>query len=496
MITSVVMGQGSWTLRFGDSYGRTRITDIVETESGFVAAFTQYNSLATPIKRAFLAHIDQSGALTDTIRIWGEPRASSIWALSLDSLTGQISALGDHRVSFGDESYYWYATDDALQRIDSSSYRCEGLSTIALDNVLRTSTGDLIILGTGTGSSGVWFTALQLIRITQQGDSLDSFLIDNPGFLVGRDIAQIHADTLLVTAYGLPQLPFFQSGIASYAKYTTDLDLVDGFVGRRLDGVDGALTFDNNISDHLHLIQLPSGNLIVSGRTGSASTYRTAIQKITAQGEWLAAFTPQSEFPVDHPAALRSSVLINGNVLLASMENYFVGQLVFTPFLPDIPNRIRIHHLDTALNLKCTHVVDGMSENAYYWLDRIKATSDGGYILCGGRVDLTAPEFLFEGWVQKFGPEDCTIGIPEGPYSAPVRVFPNPGTNGFTLTMNGPDRGAAMDLYDIAGKMVRSASMSFGTLHIDASDLPTGIYMYRLVGRDGSALASGRWVKE
>jgi hypothetical protein len=70
MITSVVMGQGSWTLRFGDSYGRTRITDIVETESGFVAAFTQYNSLATPIKRAFLAHIDQSGALTDTIRIW------------------------------------------------------------------------------------------------------------------------------------------------------------------------------------------------------------------------------------------------------------------------------------------------------------------------------------------------------------------------------------------------------------------------------------------
>ncbi|MBX2978511.1 MAG: T9SS type A sorting domain-containing protein [Flavobacteriales bacterium] len=495
MITSVVMGQDAWSFRFADTFGRSRITDIVETGSGYVAAITQYNLAATPSRRSYLAHVDYSGSLTDIIRLWGDSLAASVWALSQDG-SGKISAVGDQRVVEGDESFCWYASDGQLQRIDSASYRASGLWRIFLDNVHRESNGDLIILGNGAITEWVSWNTIQLIRINQNGDSLAGFQYVSDGILAGRDITRIHEDTLLVTAYGVPQLPFFEYGFASYSKFSNALELVDGFVGQTLDGAAGPLTFQNNISDLLHMSQLPSGDLIVSGRRGAGSSYRAVIQKITTQGDWLAAYLPESEYPLDHPAALRSSIVQDDRILLAAMENFFVGQLVFTPFLPDIPNRVRVHQLDTSLNVQCSYVVDGIAENAYYWVDRIKATNDGGFILCGGRVDLNAPQFLFEGWAQKFGPEDCTVGIQEDLYLAPVRIFPNPGTEGFTLIMNGPDRSAVLELYDMEGKVVCTGTMAYGTIQVDASDLATGMYMYRLVDPLGMPLASGRWIKE
>jgi len=64
------------------------------------------------------------------------------------------------------------------------------------------------------------------------------------------------------------------------------------------------------------------------------------------------------------------------------------------------PNRVHVYKLDTSLNVLCEHIVDGFLENAYYYLNRVKATDDGGFMLMGARRDLSDPSGYFEGRAQ------------------------------------------------------------------------------------------------
>ena len=494
MAGSPAMSQSAWSF-LTEPARQVRITDVLEVDNGVLLSISTYNIDSLPSKRSFISKLDVFGDLTGTSRIWNDDDATSIWSLQKDWNGSGYMALGDLWSSVGDSGFHSLRFTSDLVHLDSTIYRCQALTQPFLDNSIRLDNGEVIIAGVGYGTSGFPVSAMQLIRIDQHGDSLDSWRVDNPGFLVARDVIEFKPDSFMVSAFGVPLGSPIQSGIASYSKFNTDLDLVGGFAGGTLDGSDDPLTFTNNISDHLHLSLLPSSNLIVSGRRGSGSSFRMAVQKITASGAWLAAFTPQSEFPLDYPAALRSSVLVGNELLVASMENYFYGIEVGTPFQPDMPNRIRIHKLDTALNLLCTNVLDGFAENAYYWLDRIKATSDGGYILCGGRVDLNAPTFEFAGWAQKFGPDDCFTGFDELAGGQEAVVYPNPGTDQFTLNLNGAMRDAQVVLFSVTGQAVASGWLRNGSVTISTAELLPGVYAYRVIDRAGTERASGRWVK-
>ena len=374
------MSQSAWSFTTGPGR-QVRVTDVVEVDDGVLLSITNYNVDSLPVTRSFISKLDVFGLLTGTSRVWNDTDATSVWSLQDDWDGSGYMALADLWPSVGDSGFYSLRFASDLTHLDPTIYRCADLSQPFLDNSFRLDNGDVIIAGVGYGTSGFPISAIQLIRIDQNGDSLDSWREDNTGFLAARDVIEFGPDSIMVSAFGIPVTTPFQSGIASYSKFNADLDLVGGFAGGTLDGSNDPLNFQNNISEHLHLSLLPSGNLIVSGRRGSGSSFRTAVQKITSGGNWLASFTPQSEFQLDHPAALRSSALVGNEVLVASMENYFYGAEVGTPFQPDMSNRIRVHKLDTALNPICTNLVDGFAENAYYWLDRIKPTSDGGYIL-------------------------------------------------------------------------------------------------------------------
>ena len=102
---------------------------------------------------------------------------------------------------------------------------------------------------------------------------------------------------------------------------------------------------------------------------------------------------------------------------------------------------------------------------------------------------------LMAAWAQKFGPEDCFVGLKET-VQVNYSVFPNPGEDQFSFTINGSLPSALLTLFDANGRAMGNSQLKNNKVDMDTSDLPPGLYTFRLIdGASGQHIASGRWIK-
>lgn len=494
---NTTMAQTGWSY-FGEPQSRReRITDVTEDPFGYTVLCTEYDLLANPQARTRLLRLNIAGSAQNSRYLWdglSSPSAYVLLPRTTNAPQAVLGALGD---STTHGAFFSHFTDQELTPIDSVMYQFDSLNNTFLDNAIRMPDDGILAALCGTMYGASWWNTQILMRTNAAGDSLDSDVRIGTSHLIPRSLLALDDDTVMVATLGFYPTPYFQQwSFSTFSKFNSDLDLVGGFVSQPFDGSSGPITFGNTLFDGLHLSRLESGNLIISGRPAGSSSVRTVVLKIGPSGEWKAVFTPQSEFPMDFPAALGSSALTTENgILLASMENFFMGFEVGTYFLPNHPNQVKVFKLDTALNVTCTNIVDGFAENAYYWVDRIKATSDGGYLLCGGRFDLDQPNGRMVGWVQKFGPDDCFTSIGKGFDNRTATVSPNPGTDRMRMQLNGPIVPGRLTLLDMNGREVLSGALQGNSAELDTQALAAGVYAYRVVGEAGATLMSGRWIK-
>lgn len=84
-----------------------------------------------------------------------------------------------------------------------------------------------------------------------------------------------------------------------------------------------------------------------------------------------------------------------------------------------------------------------------------------------------------------------TVGISD-PLNG-LKVYPNPGQDGFTVWMENVD-GESIELMDLSGKLLRTVPLKGEQTKVDTRDLPVGMYLYRVTG-SGWMSAHGKWVK-
>lgn len=84
-----------------------------------------------------------------------------------------------------------------------------------------------------------------------------------------------------------------------------------------------------------------------------------------------------------------------------------------------------------------------------------------------------------------------SVGIPEQEL-AEVRVFPSPATDALHIATT---TFCELQLFDASGRVLLRSTIN-GTRTLDVSSFATGLYSYQLIGRDGTPVAAGRWVKE
>ena len=132
------------------------------------------------------------------------------------------------------------------------------------------------------------------------------------------------------------------------------------------------------------------------------------------------------------------------------------------------------------------------------YLSDINLTSDGGFIASGFTYDN--PENF---WVVKTDSLGCdTIGcnftgieqIKENDIG--VKVFPNPSTGQFTLSLSNVPEKCNVEVYNVLGERVESEKVKGESEEIDLSGQPNGIYLYRVITENGGLVGSGKVIIE
>jgi hypothetical protein len=452
-----------------------------------------WGSLGTN-SEARVSLLSPAGQLLETRQLWSSTISADISVLLHDPVNGRFHAMGTLRNISGQYLCYDHILDENGVPIDSNRFMFPNVEFANVDNACIEPNGNVVIAAYGRTIGAPSAIDKSIIyRISPNADSLSSRTLPGTFLFAARDVIQLDGDTLLIACEGSP-FNHVEQKATYYRLHGPSLEVQGRFIAGPYDGSLDTILSNAVVKAALHVHALPSGRLIVSGN--AANGQHAVIQKLDRQGRYISHFLPEMEFDHYYPGGYGGSALIGEDeVLFARMANFFIGPP--SPFMPTFPNRIEYFKLDTALNLLCSGIVDGFADNAYYFLDRIKPTADGGFLLMGGRMDLNAPQPLFDGWIQKLPPTACSTGLAERSNKYVVSVHPNPGNTTLTLTLDGPEqRPLTLRITEISGRDVRSETIYTRTTSVDMSNLTSGLYVYTLVDADGLVLSSGKWIKE
>lgn len=487
--------QSSWLHELQVPGRMVRITDATESSDGIVLVATLHVLNTFDMQGpGMVQKLDNAGSLITSRGIWSDSLTSPFKVIP-NAVNSTIDILGDYGMN-GEYGGFWVRLDNELYAIDSMLYPIPDAVGASLDNGMRATNGDMILPVFFSVVLDNPHSSLLVLRLGPEGDSISSARFDTSWILAARDVAETSNGHYILGCVGAPVLPDFDVGFVSYMKFDTALTYSGGYSGPRIDGSNSIANFQNTLHDHQSFVVLEDGQLLVGGKTGSLSSgHKGAILKMTEQGEWLGSIILDTPFQNDHPAILRNLTRDpDGNLLFAMIANFEPGPP--SPFQPEEPSRVHVYKLDTALNVLCTNVIDGFAENAYYFVDRIIATDDGGYLTVGSRVDLSDPERPWVGWARKFGPDDCFTGLNEEAGAPQVLIAPNPGRDELRIVLNGSHRNASVALHNLNGHLVATKPLRLGHARFDTSALASGVYAYIVSDAVGRRIASGRWVKE
>lgn len=490
---AMAVGQDSWSVVLPNTGQNIRITDCVPRGDGYLTTNVHFwGSLGTN-SEAHVSLLSPTGQLLETRQLWPSAASADVSVLLHDPVNARYHALGTLKSSSGQFWCFDYIFNGEGVPLDSNRLIFPNAEFAGVDNACIEQDGSVVIAAYGRTLGALAAEDRTIIyRISSNADSLTSRTLQGDFLFAARHVTILDGDTLLIACEGSP-FNFVEEKATYYKLHGPALEVQGRFLAGPYDGSLDTVLSNAVVKAALHVHPLSSGRLIVSG--SAASGQHAVIQKLDQQGRYLDHFLPYSEFDYNFPGRYGGSAMVGDDeVLFARMANFFIGPP--SPFMPTFPNRIEYFKLDTALNLLCSGIVDGFADNAYYFLDRIKPTADGGFLLMGGRMDLNAPQPFFDGWIRKLPPTACYTGVADRSNENMVSVYPNPGTTSLMLTVAGFEHGPlTLRITEISGRSVRSETITNRTTSIDMSNMSSGLYLYSVVDADGLVLGSGKWIK-
>ena len=151
---------------------------------------------------------------------------------------------------------------------------------------------------------------------------------------------------------------------------------------------------------------------------------------------------------------------------------------------------------DSMLNVRWEHFYYG---DAYYFMSKLIATSDGGCIMAGTRFDYKTHPWVHERdiYILKVNAEGLITST--NGKSAPIVhdaiVYPNPGSNVLRVRVAAQHPESLFKLYNMSGKLVLQLPIHGKTAAFNTTFLPPATYIYTITAKTGLN-EKGKWVKE
>jgi len=224
----------------------------------------------------------------------------------------------------------------------------------------------------------------------------------------------------------------------------------------------------------------------------SNESYNIALMKMIFPNlEINSAIVGRSADTMDFAGTFQGMDFINpSNIYIAGTSN-----ISFGGYYAYQPSWYLISRFDSTLNLYWTKYYGG---DAYYVLQSVTATSDGGAIVAGTRFDyLNHPENQLDVYVLKIDSTGLYTNVdkeePVPVYDA--IVYPNPGSD-YLIVQSGPQvSGAVFRMYDMLGRQVMEERLTSTLLRFNAGSLAAGTYPWQIIFNN-KTIENGKWVKE
>ncbi|HXB12160.1 MAG TPA: T9SS type A sorting domain-containing protein, partial [Bacteroidia bacterium] len=118
------------------------------------------------------------------------------------------------------------------------------------------------------------------------------------------------------------------------------------------------------------------------------------------------------------------------------------------------------------------------------------ATTDTAKALCTGNYCCTVTD--------KHGCVDSVCvsvvaGIDELSHSSAIQIFPDP-NNGY-FTISGLSKGLVIEVYNYIGQRISHGNADNASMEFNIADRPNGIYLVRILTKDGQLVQQSRIIK-
>ncbi len=488
-------GQSAWTWTQADPGRQPRVLDVYHRNGHYyVSVGSREGVLGQLPTRSKLVVLNGVGEqLDDSGPILPGSESASISFVGARSSSTPLYVSGSCTMN-GERGFFARIISGDWELSEPTIITYTGYEGSTSEKALPMADGGLIISGSLLEPPDLFPNRVVLVRIGPDGGVLGEAIYGTGnGQRICRYITEWNGEVWFTVDGGLQE--FNDAGLMQAFRINESLEVEQTFL---LPRVDRAPPFSDSLMvGVLDMTPISATRFAISGRFGSTwnpPAARAVVCIGDTTGATIRTWLPRSSYDQDFTPFLQGlTTAMDGNLWFAMHENAQLGPpSTYSVFEP---NRIHVYKVDTSLNILCEHVLDGFADNAYYYITRIKATDDGGFILMGSRRDMSDPSGYFEAWAQKFAATDCSVGLSEA-VAEPAVLYPNPGREGFHLLLNGAAIAGALELLDATGRKVGQVPVQAGQAYFDARSLPAGLYLYRVLDRSGSAKATGRWVKE
>lgn len=153
-----------------------------------------------------------------------------------------------------------------------------------------------------------------------------------------------------------------------------------------------------------------------------------------------------------------------------------------------------LNNFDSALNLRWTKYYGG---DAYYLLQSVVATQDGGAILVGTRYDYPTQSNQLDIYLVKVdenGVLTNDVHI-QPPQAHDAIVFPNPGSGYLTIESGPQISGAEFRMTSIDGKRVITKTLAERKTTLETQFISSGTYVWQILYND-KIVETGKWIRE
>ena len=87
-----------------------------------------------------------------------------------------------------------------------------------------------------------------------------------------------------------------------------------------------------------------------------------------------------------------------------------------------------------------------------------------------------------------------STGVNEVAASAMIHVYPNPGNGDITISLEGQQDNATVQIYNLQGQKIMQSNLSAGKTELDLAGNAAGTYLYRVAGVNGVACSTGSFI--